>query len=41
MILRILKKKNALVKKCLYDKKVVDEILLAKERRESDGTYSA
>ena len=42
MILRVLKKKNVLVKKGAYMiEKVVDEIVLAKARRESDGTYSA
>ena len=42
MILRVLKKKNVLVKKSAYMiEKVVDEIVLAKARRESDGTYSA
>jgi len=42
MILRVLKKKNVLVKKSAYMiEKVVDEIALAKARRESDGTYSA
>ena len=42
MILRVLKKKNALVKKSAYMiEKVVNEIVLAKARRESDGTYSA
>ena len=41
MILRALKKKNALVKSAYMIEKVVDEIVLAKARRESDGTYSA
>ena len=41
MILRVLKKKNVLVKSAYMIEKVVDEIVLAKARRESDGTYSA
>ena len=37
-----IKKKNVMAKKALsMIKKVVDEIVLAKARRESDGTYSA
>ena len=40
--LRTSKKKNATVKKSAYMiEKVLDEIVLAKARRESDGTYSA
>ena len=42
MILRALKKKNVMEKKSAFMiEKVVDEIVLAKARRESDGTYSA
>ena len=37
-----IKKENCYGKKCAYMiEKVVDEIVLAKTRRESDGTYSA
>ena len=37
-----IKKEKCYGKKCAYMiKKVVDEIILAKARRESDGTYSA
>ena len=37
-----IKKENCYGKKCAYMiEKVVDEIVLAKARRESDGTYSA
>ena len=39
---RNIKKEKCYGKKCAYMiEKVVDEIVLAKERRESDGTYSA
>ena len=37
-----IKKENCYGKKCAYMiEKVADEIVLAKKRRESDGTYSA
>ena len=42
MILRALKKEKCFGKKSAYmSEKVVDEIVLAKARRESDGTYCA